>query len=126
MTDHPEQNPLFEQPQPVTPPKPLTEKQQRGYNLAKTTPGGITADELGAIEHERRGKHHRDQRCDWCASEGKGVLESVAVRPLLVRQRGSGRYSPCDGSGAPVVPRSGQLGELPGESWESIFGSEAA
>lgn len=117
MTDH-----LFEPPEPVTPLRALTEKQARGYDHAKSTPGGITADELGAIEHELRGRHHRDVRCDWCASEGKGVLESVALKPLLVRRRGTGRYEPRDGSGTPVVPvGSSPFVELPGDSFEDIF-----
>jgi hypothetical protein len=123
VTDEAMQDPLFEQPQPVAPLRALTEKQARGFDLAKTTPGGITADELGAIEHERRGKHHRDQRCDYCTYEGKGVLESVALSPLLVRRRESGRYTPRDGSGAPTLPQRGaQLDGLP--DW--LAGDEAA
>jgi len=116
VTDH-----LFEPPPAVTPLRALSEKQQRGYDLAKSTPGGITADELGAIEHELRGKHHRDQRCDYCAMEGKGVLESVALKPLLIRRRESGRYEPRDGSGTPVVPQASALDVLPGSSFEDIF-----
>lgn len=107
--------------------KPLTDKQQRGYDLVKSTPGGITADELGAIEHERRGRHHRDARCEWCTDEGRGVLESKAVGPLLVRRKASGRYEPRDGSGTPSVPviaappPSAQLRELP----DDFFGEAA-
>lgn len=104
--------------------KPLTEKQQRGFDLAKSTPGGITADELGAIEHELRGRHHRDTRCVHCAHEGIGVLESKAVGPLLVKRRASGRYEPRDGSGTPVLPArasSSQLRELP----DDFFGEAA-
>src|SRR4051812_45721323 len=98
--------------------KPLSEKQQRGYDLARDTPGGITADELGALEHERKGKHHRDQRCTFCTDEGRGVLESKAVGPMLVRRRASGRYEPRDGSGTPAVPMvSPQVVELRGESF---------
>lgn len=107
--------------------KPLSEKQQRGYDLARDTPGGITADELGALEHERKGKHHRDQRCTFCTDEGRGVLESKAVGPMVVRRRASGRYEPRDGSGTPAVEMlSSPLSDLPGESFEDIFGSEAA
>lgn len=120
MSDH-----LFEPPKPVTPLRALTEKQQRGYDLAKTTPGGITADELGAIEHERRGRHHRDQRCDYCTPEGKSVLESVALKPLLIRRRESGRYSARDGTGTPVLPQMTQLDVLPGHTFEDIFGDAA-
>jgi hypothetical protein len=116
VSDH-----LFEPPDPVVPMRALTEKQQRGYDHAKSTPGGITADELGAIEHELRGRHSRDLRCDFCAREGKSVLESVALKPLLVRRRESGRYEPRDGSGTPLVPQAAQLSELAGESWEDMF-----
>lgn len=105
--------------------KPLTAKQQRAYDLAKNTPGGITADELGAVFHADRGRHHPDSRCEFCASEGKGVLESKAVGPLVVRRRASGRYEPRDGSGTSVVPEryvsSVQLSELP----DDLFGSAA-
>lgn len=105
--------------------RPLTAKQARAYQLVKSTPGGITADELGAIEHELRGKHHRDTRCIHCTHEGVGVLESKAVGPLVIRRRASGRYEPRDGSGTAAVPEryqsSTQLTELP----DDFFGEAA-
>jgi hypothetical protein len=105
--------------------KPLTEKQQRGYDLVRSTPGGITADELGAQFHADRGKHHPDSRCQWCVEEGMGVLDSKAVGPLVIRRRGSGRYEPRDGSGTAAVPEVAsaptQLTDLPGESFTDIF-----
>lgn len=106
--------------------KPLTEKQQRGYDLVRTTPGGITADELGAVFHGDRGRHHPDSRCEFCTSEGMGVLDSKAVGPLVVRRRASGRYEPRDGHGTPAVPEpSSQVSELPGSTFEDLFGSAA-
>lgn len=111
--------------------KPLTDKQQRGYDLAVSTPGGITADELGAIEHELRGKHRRDVRCEFCASEGKGVLESKAVGPLVIRRRASGRYELRDGSGTTAVPEryhpSTQLTEIPDDFfWGGRMSSDSS
>lgn len=106
--------------------KPLTDKQQRGYDLVRETAGGITADELGAQLHADRGKHHPDSRCQWCTEEGMGVLGSKAVGPLVIRRRGSGRFEPRDGSGTPSLPvvpaaPSSQLHELP----DDLFGEAA-
>lgn len=110
--------------------KPLTEKQQRGYDLARSTPGGVTADELGALEHARRGKHHPESRCEFCTSEGMGVLDSKAVGPLVVRRRASGRYEPRDGSGTTAVPEryqpSSQVSELPGATFEDMFSARSS
>lgn len=106
--------------------KPLTPRQQRAFDLVRSTPGGITADELGAQLHADAGKHHPDSRCNWCVQTGKDVLDSKAVGPLVVRRRVSGRYEPRDGHGAPAMPESSQqLDELPGESWEDLFGDAA-
>lgn len=114
--------------------KPLTEKQQRGYDLARSTPGGVTADEFGALEHARRGKHHPDSRCEFCTSEGMGVLDSKAVGPLVVRRRASGRYEPRDGNATPAVPDgtegsqapSSQVSELPGGTFEDMFSARSS
>lgn len=105
--------------------KPLPVKQQRAFDLVRTTPGGITADELGAVFHADRGKHHPESRCEFCSKEGTSVLESVAVRPLVVRRKASGRWEARDGSTPPVVQASSQLSELPGETWEEMFGGAA-
>lgn len=122
-----EQPDIFGDSHTVTPAgKALTPRQQRVYDLARTTPGGITADEAGAQLHADAGKHHPDSRCQWCASTGKDVLESKAVGPLLVRRRASGRYEPRDGSGTPVLPQpSSQMRDLPGDRFEDIFGDAA-
>lgn len=34
----------------------------------------LSADEAGAILHEHRGKHGRDQRCHFCAEDGLEAL----------------------------------------------------
>lgn len=106
--------------------KPLTEKQQRGYDLVRATPGGITADELGAQLHADKGRHHPDARCKWCAEEGISVLDSKAVGPLVVKRRASGRYEPRDGSGMPALSGpSSQVSELPGDSFEDMFSARS-
>jgi hypothetical protein len=40
----------------------------------------FTADEAGALLHERRGKHGRDERCEWCARDGADVLDRLRGR----------------------------------------------
>ena len=54
--------------------------------------GSLTDDEAGALIHESRGKHHRDQRCNWCTREGRQVLASLRGKGLLTRKRGSGLW----------------------------------
>lgn len=103
--------------------KPLTDKQQRGYDLVRDTPGGITADELGAIFHADRGKHHPDSRCVFCGNEGESVLESKALGPLVIKRRVSGRYELRDASER--VPEPAPVADLPGETFEDIFGDAA-
>lgn len=119
MTDH-----LFDPPTPIP---TLTPRQAHAYRLVQTTPGGITADELGAATHADQGRHSIDERCEWCAKLGLDLMRSKALAPLVVRRRESGRYEPRDGSGTPLlhVP-STQLVELPGSSFEDIFDMEAA
>lgn len=97
--------------------KPLTQKQARAYDLVRTTPGGITADELGAYFHE----HGPDVRCEFCARTGMGFLRSKGLGPLVIRRRG-GMWQPRDGSGAAVLAASSQLRELP----DDFFGASAA
>jgi hypothetical protein len=54
------------------------------------------------------------------------VLESVALKGLLIRRRGTGRYEPRDPADRARV-ESVQSAALSGSSFEDIFnGSEAA
>lgn len=97
--------------------RPLTVKQARALDLVKSTPGGITADELGAHFHA----HGPDLRCDFCARTGLGFLRSKGLGPLVVRRRG-GMWQLRDGTGTPVLPApSSQLTELP----DDFFGEAA-
>lgn len=47
--------------------------------------GNLSRDEAGAISHERRGKHSRDQRCAHCAMDGRIILASLVKRHLAER-----------------------------------------
>lgn len=74
-------------------PGELTDRQQHAYDLVRTSPGGATADEVGAAWHAARGKHGPDERCKWCAEEGASVLRSKGLAPLIVRRR-NGHWEP--------------------------------
>lgn len=52
--------------------------------------GPIPNDELGAHMHERRGKHPADQRCQWCAQEGKGIGGELRKKKLVKQRRAEG------------------------------------
>lgn len=96
--------------------RPLTPDQEEALRLVRETPGGVTADEVGACLHERlttRWQHPADQRCNFCASRGKQVLKSKGLRPLVIMRRASSRWEMRDGSTPPVVTVSAQLDGLP-------------
>lgn len=82
---------------PVEKPRELTERQQLAYEYVRITPGGVTADEVGAWLHAHKPPEQRphgvDQRCIYCTRDGRSVLTSVAVSPLVIRRRG-GKYEP--------------------------------
>lgn len=52
---------------------------------------GVPADEVGALLHERRGKHLAGERCEWCHTEGRSVLRAKAVRGLVTFRKGPER-----------------------------------
>jgi hypothetical protein len=56
--------------------------------------GRLDDDEAGAIVHERRGKHGRDERCTYCAGDGRHVLASLRTHGLAKRKRGDGWVDP--------------------------------
>lgn len=120
---------MTEQPQlfgPTTDPTAeLTERQRHAYQQVCATPGGAGADEVGAAWHEHRGKHGRDDRCQWCAKDGASVLRSKALAPLVTRRRG-GSWQPRNRADAASSPdQGGQVVELPGTRFEDIFGDAA-
>lgn len=65
----------------------LTERQEFALRAIEKADGGLAADELGAALHERRGKHDRGLRCEWCQSEGQGVAGELRRKGLVVRRR---------------------------------------
>jgi hypothetical protein len=67
----------------------LTERQRFALNLIGQL-GPAPSDELGAHMHARRGKHGADQRCEWCAREGKGIGAELLAKNLVKQRRGEG------------------------------------
>ena len=118
MTPH-----LFKPPAPV--PANLTPRQTLAWDYIRSVPGGVTADELGAHLHSLSDTrpHPDDQRCPWCARTGKDVAGSTALKPLVIRRHTS-RYEPRDPKWRASEP-STQLVELPGETFEDLFGEAA-
>lgn len=43
----------------------------------------LTPDEAGAVIHAQRGNHTRDERCEWCGTDGAAILASLTRRGLL-------------------------------------------
>lgn len=72
----------------------LTPRQQLALaHIASRQP--VATDELGAVLHEHRratgGKGHgRDERCDFCTSEGRQMGEALRRRVLVRYRRGAG------------------------------------
>lgn len=113
---------LFKPPKPIPVIGNLTDRQAQAWELIRSTPGGVTADEIGAHLHSLQEKrpHPADERCMWCGTAGKEVATSAALKPLVVRRHG-GKYEPRNPADRAVV--SSQLsGELPGETFADIFG----
>jgi hypothetical protein len=90
----------------------LRERQQLVWDWIREVPGGLTADEVGALLHSRKGKHGPDERCQWCTAEGRSALQTVALRQLLVRRRDSGRWEPREKADR-TADRGAQLSQLP-------------
>lgn len=73
--------------------KPLTRNQQLAFDYIRER-DGVTADEVGAFLHAHRDKrpHGVDARCDWCARDGRSVLTSKALKPLVTYRRAPGGH----------------------------------
>jgi hypothetical protein len=70
----------------------LTERQ--AFALAELERlGGLDDTELGARLHARKGKHADWQRCEWCSTDGRGVLKALRAKGL-VRRRKDGCWLP--------------------------------
>lgn len=83
----------------------LTERQERVWAWIRETPGGLTADEIGARLHALRERrpHGADERCAWCVTAGRDVLRSKGLAPLVVRRR-NGHWQPRDPQAAERAP----------------------
>jgi hypothetical protein len=114
------QDALFPQPKPVAVLRALTARQAEIYAFVCSIPGGITADELGALLHDARGKHAADARCEFCGRDGARALRERGIAQRVIRRTGSiyEAREPADRADPP----SAQIAALPGESWEEIFG----
>ncbi|MDQ5821308.1 MAG: hypothetical protein M3540_07710 [Actinomycetota bacterium] len=102
--------PLFD-PGPPNVAVTLTDRQAFVLEQVRRTEGGLTADEAGALLHERRGKHDAGVRCEWCAVEGRGALNELRRKGLVVRRR-SGHWQAIVGQAA-AEPVSAQTDEIP-------------
>lgn len=112
---------LFKPPPAV--PVNLTPDQQTAWDLITRTPGGAYADEIGAAIHASRTDHRHhsfDQRCETCAERGIAVTKTRALKRLLIRRRGSGKYEAREARYRAAEPSS-QLAELPGTRFEDLF-----
>lgn len=78
-----EQTALFDA--PAEP--PLTGRQRHAYDaIVAAGHEGLDSGELGAIDHQRAGKHTAGDRCQWCGSAGLDLGRALRTKGL-VRQR---------------------------------------
>jgi hypothetical protein len=107
-----------------TPPPVLTERQQAAYDLIAAS-DGVDAGTIGSNWHALRGKHAADARCDYCDTDGRDVVRSKALAPLVTyRRTPHGNLYVLRGAKLatePAVRDGSQLTELPGETFEDIF-----
>lgn len=89
--------------------------------IAKT--GTVSSDELGAVLHEdRRARggrgHDRDERCDYCATEGADMGRRLRELGLVTKRRGvDGGW--CAANDESQHEETSQLGE--GDPWPEGF-----
>lgn len=91
----------------------LTERQQFALEQIETADGGLASDELGALMHQRRGKHSDDFRCTWCHDEGASVAKELRRKKLVVYRRRTYRWESLRGASAPAPNTSAQTDEIP-------------
>jgi len=97
-------------------PRPLTDRQQFVWHLIRASCEGLTAEQVGAALHAQKGSHPADEPCVYCGRDGRAVLTSKAVAPLVTyRVRGDGqrRYIPRDPADRVRDRDSGQSDEIP-------------
>lgn len=81
--------------------------------------GRLDDDEAGAIVHEHRGKHGRDERCQWCTQDGRAVLASLRGHGLAKEKRGNGWVDPEARARRSDPPTSHAAAESVGDLRES-------
>jgi hypothetical protein len=66
----------------------LTARQELAWGFVRER-DGVSADEVGAYLHAHRERrpHGVDERCEWCARDGRSVLQSKALKPLVTYRR---------------------------------------
>ena len=75
---------------------------------------GLHPDELGALLHERDGKHDAGDRCEWCARDGARVLRRLDRARKVTRRHGNAAVLLDDTAGAaPQRARPDAFGEFP-------------
>jgi hypothetical protein len=64
--------------------RPLTDRQQLAWQFVRMH-DGVSADEVGALLHAHRERRPHDlaDRCQFCARDGRSVLTSKALQPLV-------------------------------------------
>jgi hypothetical protein len=105
---------------PLEPPPRLGDRQQLVLAALRAHPDGLDGDEVGALVHEHRGKHPRDQRCDWCKREGGEVLRSLR-RHGLARTPRRGRWVAADAEQTPETPAGTVSHHVPGDPFEGLY-----
>lgn len=90
MTDQLALVQVAETPRPL---KPLTVNQQHAWDIIRHTPGGVTAEQVGAYIHSTRDTrpHPTTDPCQWCEKTGRQTVESKGLAPFVT-------YSNADGN----------------------------
>lgn len=109
---------MTEQPTLFTPPPAtggLTPRQEQALEHVRAAAGGATDEDVGAALHATRERrpHPRREPCEWCASDGRSVLEALRRRDLVVRRR-SGNWQALEGqtpAAGAIDPRSTEFPE---------------
>lgn len=76
----------------------LTDRQQQLVDAIATAGyEGLDSAELGAIDHERLGKHSAGDRCQWCGQHGRQLGQELRSKGVVKQSRrkrpGGDRYS---------------------------------
>lgn len=99
----------------------LTPRQQAAWDLVRSTPGGVHAATVGANWHALTNRFDPAYQRE----DGLSVLRSKALRPLVIRRKATGKWEPRNPNDRANRP-SVQTSELAGDTWEDLFGGEAA